>query len=70
MNAADIYDVARFNERWRFKCEYVQAQGPRAAALASADPLKDPTTVKPMSRPGREVWGPQDDFPEVPEGFL
>eukprot|EP00974_Lingulodinium_polyedra_P051645 4967953-Lingulodinium_polyedra.AAC.1 len=54
MNAVDIFLVARFNERWRFKCEYTQAQGPRVSGLASAGPLEDPTAVKPMSRPGRE----------------
>jgi hypothetical protein len=39
--ASHVEDIGRYDERWRFKVEYEQGQGPRAAALRAMDPLTD-----------------------------
>ena len=48
----------------------LQAVGPRATALASADVLSDAITVKPVGTPGRWTWGTPPLVPEVPRELL
>ena len=45
-------------------------RGPRAAALAAADPLKDINTIRPCGVPPSQFWGEVADFPEVDAKML
>ena len=63
----EVYDVAKFDERWRFKLEYRSKEGHRARAfrLAQADLFKDIETVLAVEEPPQPEWAVRRDFPDV-----
>lgn len=68
----EVYQVGKFDERWRFKLEYASPEGhrQRALRLAQADPFSDMETVIPIAAPEQPEWGVRRDFPEVPPCML
>ena len=46
--AKEVWDVGKFNEKWRFKIEYESEGGAKAKALGQLDPLRGLETVKAM----------------------
>eukprot|EP00973_Karenia_brevis_P045095 6245394-Karenia_brevis.AAC.1 len=70
MEINDVWEIGKHDERWRFKIEYTEPSGPSGHDLVEADPLHDLSTVKPMSRPPRAVWGQRDNFPEISAAMI
>ena len=70
VNQDEVDSMDHYDERWRFKAEYHQAEGPRAAALRAADPLRDMTTVLPVGTASRWIWGEAQTSPKVPDEAL
>ena len=66
----EVENIAKFDERWRFKKDYQGSQQARKKALPHADPFSDPSTVLPVDCSGAPYWLQRKSFPAVPDTAL
>lgn len=62
LSPQEVTTMGQWDERWRFKLEYLPAEGPRSSALRQMDPFKDIATVMPCGRSSRYDWTASQTF--------